>query len=301
MENKKISALSPKSINNLDNLILEGKYWVPAYLPEETSQDYRQNGRLDLGQMFAIVKRDIRSVVNDVITQLIASGDIGTGGSSSGGQEGSSSDLTELSTKVANLTMEVNSLKDLNNWPKHFIRLVSGTQSRDYTLATGPGEASPSNQSNPIVIETTNLALPNFLVGIKLNSVAYSEGKVTASVTYEISNKQGSIQFKGGTIGALTITGAFKIDSLEYTYTPLTIDLSGRTLSSSSYETTGEVTVQLQSENTFDDNPGAISTASTTCSVQNIPLGQTSHYISSSSGGSTGTGVVGQITIPNGS
>ena len=298
MENKKISEMLAKTPSSLDDVILPNRYWVPAYL----SNDNDKNGRLDLGQMFSLFRGTIAKAVSDEIAARIEAGQIGTGGGSSeGGQEGSSSDIQALSTMVANLKVEVDRLSDKNNWPKHFIRLVSGTQNRDYTLSTGPGEASPSNQNNPIVIETTNLALPNFLVGIKLNSVAYSGGKVTASVTYEISNKQENIQFKGGTIGELTITGVFKINSLEYTYAPLTIDLSGRTLSSSSYETTGEVTVQLQSENTFDANPGAISTASTTCSVQNIPLGQTSHYIGSSSGGSTGTGVVGQITIPNGS
>ena len=299
MENLKISEMLAKTPNNLDDVILPNRYWIPAYL----SNDNDKNGRLDLGQMFSLFKGTIAKAVSDEIEARIEAGQIGTGsgsGQSEGGQGGSSSDIQALSTTVANLKVEVDRLSDKNNWPKHFIRLVSGSTFSDYTLSTSPGDPSSSNENNPIVIETTSVDLPNFYVTLEITTPSYENRKINVGVYYTISSVQGSIRLKGGTIGEVVIKGSFKIGSSEYTFNSLTIDLSGTTLGTEN-TTTGRTYVTLQSENTFDNNPGTISTAGVTCSVSGVELLQTAYHTSQGQGGNNST-VSGQIRIPaNGS
>lgn len=299
MENLKISEMLAKTPNNLDDVILPNRYWIPAYL----SNDNDKNGRLDLGQMFSLFKGTIAKAVSDEIAARIEAGQIGTGsgsGQSEGGQGGSSSDIQALSTTVANLKVEVDRLSDKNNWPKHFIRLVSGSTFSDYTLSTSPGDPSSSNENNPIVIETTSVDLPNFYVTLEITTPSYENRKINVGVYYTISSVQGSIRLKGGTIGEVVIKGSFKIGSSEYTFNSLTIDLSGTTLGTEN-TTTGRTQVTLQSENTFDNNPGTISTAGVTCSVSGVELLQTAYHTSQGQGGNNST-VSGQIRIPaNGS
>lgn len=303
MENLKISEMLAKTPNNLNDVILPNRYWIPAYL----SSDNDKNGRLDLGQMFSLFKGTIAKAVSDEIAARIEAGQIGTGsgsgsGSSEGGQGGSSSDIQALSIAVANLRVEVDRLSDKNNWPKHYIRLVSGSTFSDYTLSTSPGDPSSSNENNPIVIETASVDLPNFYVVLEITTPSYDSEhrKINVGVYYTISSVQGSIKLKGGTIGEVVIKGSFKIGSSEYTFTSLVINLSGTTLGTEN-NSTGRTYVTLQSDNTFDNDPTPISTAGITCSVSGVELLQTAYHTSQGQGGNNST-VSGQIRIPaNGS
>jgi len=51
MENVKISDMSIKTPNNLEDLTTANKYYVPALIPNDPEN---KNGRLDIGNMFLL-------------------------------------------------------------------------------------------------------------------------------------------------------------------------------------------------------------------------------------------------------
>lgn len=305
MENVKISDMSIKTPNNLEDLTTANKYYVPALIPNDPEN---KNGRLDIGNMFLLFQRKIDELVEQAINQKIEEGIIGGavvddeesqgGGQSSGA---SSAEIEQLNRKINSLSTEIDNFKQASNWPKHFIQLVDGQGYTSlYVINTGYQETSNNSEQNPIVIQQLSIDLPNFFVQLQISAPSYDSAtnKVKASVTYNIYITQDQITLKGGRVGTLVISGGFSTPQGSFTFQDYSLEINTvlGTQQDQVTETQAQ-TVILESQSTFNADP-SVTQASVTCSVQGVALNQQATYSSTGSGSGSATVVTGQIKLP---
>lgn len=295
MENTKISGMPPKTPGTLNDVIATGRYWIPAYLAQDT-QD--KNGQLDLGQMFLCLYNAISSTVTAEINRKIENGEIGIGGGSGSTPSGeSSTDLTTLTNQVAGLRTRIESLENPNTWPTHHIKLVApGKSPVMYYLGTGRTN-STYTASNPIVINTTDVDLPNFFVSLSIGAPSVTVDnyvQITANIT--VSSKQDTIQLLGGYIGNVVVTGELSIGST-YEFTPVTVDKSSVKLDSTNLLEQFSVTLTSSAQVPEGTSTSSINLVQVTCSVSGVALGKRATYVTQGSDG-TVTMVSGQIKLP---
>lgn len=302
MENVKISDMSIKTPNNLEDLITANKYYVPALIPNDPEN---KNGRLDIGNMFLLFQRKINELVEEAINQKIEEGviggavvDDGEGGQPSGA---SSAEIEQLNRRISSLSTEIDNFKQANNWPSHYIQLVDGQGYTNlYVINTGYMQTSNTSAQNPLVIQQLSIDLPNFFVQLQISAPSYDSttNKVKASVTYNVYITQDQITLKGGRVGTLVISGGFSTPQGSFTFQDYSLEINTvlGTQQDQVTETQAQ-TVTLESQSTFNADP-SVTQASVTCSVQGVSLNQQATYSSTGSGGGSTTVVTGQIKLP---
>lgn len=285
MDNRKISEMPTKTPGTLEEVIVAGKYWIPALMPNDPDT---KNGRIDLGETLLRLYNAINAAVSAEIQRRINNGEIGTGGG--GGSSGQSQDTSDLQNAIQALNSRVATLESAGSWPTHYIKLIAPGQTPVlYGLSTGMGVSSYT-QNNPIEINTTNVSLPNFYATIRPGEpVVAANGQVTTRVTITISDKQGTIQLLGGTIGSVVVTGSISSSSGTYDFTTATIDKSGVTLSENNH--TESFDVDLVSNANLPEGT-TVSLVNVTCSIAGKALGQSGSYLVQNGVATTGSGQI---------
>jgi hypothetical protein len=153
-----------------------------------------------------------------------------------------------------------------------------------------PQEVVQRTYGNPIEINTTNVSLPNFYVTIRPGEPTIAaNGQVTTRVTITISDKQGTIQLLGGTVGSVVVTGSISTSIGTYEFTTSTVDKSGVTLGENNH--TESFDVDLVSSANLPEGT-TISLANVTCSISGKALGQSGSYIVQNGVATTGSGQI---------
>lgn len=286
MDNKKISEMPTKTPGTLQEAIVAGKYWIPALMPNDPDT---KNGRVDLGEMLLRLYNAINTAVSTEIQRRIDNGEIGLGGGG-GSSSGQSQDTTTLSNRIQAVSDRVTALEAAGSWPTHYIKLIAPGQTPvTYALSTGMG-VSPYTYGNPIEINTTNVSLPNFYATIRPGEpTVAANGQVTTRVTITISDKQGTIQLLGGTIGSVVVTGSISTSAGTYEFTASTIDKSGVTLGENNHIESFDVDL-VSSANLPEGT--TVSLVNVTCSISGKALGQSGSYLVQNGVATTGSGQI---------
>lgn len=284
MDKKKISEMPTKTPGTLQEAIVAGKYWIPAFMPNDSDT---KNGRVDLGEMLLRLYNAISTAVSTEIQRRIDNGEIGLGGGSPSEQ---SQDTTALSNKIQAVSNRVATLEAAGSWPTHYIKLIAPGQTPViYALSTGMGVSSYT-YGNPIEINTTNVSLPNFYATIRPGEpTVAANGQVTTRVTITISDKQGTIQLLGGTIGSVVVTGSISTSAGAYEFTASTIDKSGVTLGENNHTESFDVDL-VSSANLLEET--TVSLVNVTCSISGKALGQSGSYLVQNGVATTGSGQI---------
>lgn len=275
-ENKKISQLTEFSttLENFPSLNI----MVPIV------KDGSTNYKLDLAALISQLKSAIAEISSSE-----------EGDSEQSGQETDSQTLQTINNRLTTIESEILSLKTPNNYPKNYIRLQSGSNSYLYELPSGYNASTNLTAQNPLVIQTSNIVLPDFYATIGISRVSLNNGVLAFHADVDIYSVQGSIVLNGGTIGNVVITGGIDASDGAHEIQAITIDKTNVDLPKlEGDDLTHEPIDQLITVNL---NTGVtINTIYVTCSISDKALGARGTYVQSASGGNSSTGS-GQIYL----